>query len=196
LRRVRLSTQIGNSALTDVSLPIFPEVREPVAGGTIRERCDGAQERNRDLLVYLIYSMKKISRFVLVMLAASAIVDVIGFAFGLFYAGLFYDNLAHFLTTFSLVALAGELYFRRGLVSQRVPRLTTRRALAAGAALGFAGGVAWEDFEILLDLAFPGLIYNPPVDSVVDTLFGTLGGALGLWRSAAHFGLISRKRLS
>lgn len=143
-------------------------------------------------MVYLIYSMKKISRFVLVMLAASATVDVVGFAFGLFYAGLFYDNLAHFLTTFSLVALAGELYFRRGLVSQRLPR----RALAAGAALGFAGGAAWEGFEALLALAFPSLIYNPPVDSVVDPLFGTLGGALGLWRSAASFGLISRKQLS
>lgn len=120
--------------------------------------------------------MKKISRFVLVMLAASAIIDLAGFAFGLFYAGLFYDNLAHFLTSFSLVALAAELYFRRGLVRERgVPRITTRHALVAGAALAFAGGVAWEAFEILLDLAFPETIYNPPLDTVVDTAFGTAG---------------------
>lgn len=147
--------------------------------------------------MYLIYWMKKISRFVLAMLALSAVIDLLGFAFGLFYAGIFYDNLAHFLTTFSLVALAGELYFRRELVSRRgVPHLTVRRALAAGAALGFAGGVAWEGFEALLDLAFPGLIYNPPVDSVVDTIFGTLGGAVALWRTAVRFGLTSHARFA
>lgn len=129
------------------------------------------------------------------MLGASAVIDLAGFAFGLFYAGVFYDNLAHFLTSFSLVALAGELYFRRELVSQRsVPRLTIRRALFAGAALALVGGVAWECFEALLDLAFPETIYNPPVDSVVDTIFGTLGGALGLWNAAARFGLIPHSR--
>lgn len=140
--------------------------------------------------------MKRISRFVLAMLAASTIIDLAGFAFGLFYAGVFYDNLAHFLTSFSLVALAAELYFRRGLVSQRdVPRITALRALAVGAALAFVGGVAWEAFEALLSLAFPEVIYNPPVDSVVDTAFGTLGGALALWRTAARFGLLSPTRL-
>lgn len=141
--------------------------------------------------------MKKVSRFVLAMLAASAVIDLVGFAFGLFYSGIFYDNLAHFMTTFSLVALGGELYLRRALVSQRdFSLLTTRRALAAGAALGLAGGVAWEGFEALLDLAFPALIYNPPVDSVVDTAFGTAGGAVALWRTAAWFGLIPPGRLS
>lgn len=138
--------------------------------------------------------MKKISRFVLVMLAVSALIDLAGFVFGLFYAGIFYDNLAHFLTSFSLVALAAELYFRRGLVSQgSVPRITHRYALAVGAALAFAGGVAWEAFEILLNLAFPETIYNPPLDTVVDTVFGTAGGALGLWRTASRFGLMPRQ---
>lgn len=131
------------------------------------------------------------------MLAVSGVVDFMGFAFGLFYAGVFYDNLAHFLTTFSLVALAAELYFRHEMTHRSVtPSVTVRRALAAGAAMGLAGGVAWEAFEALLDLIFPGKIYNPPVDSVVDTVFGILGGALGMWRTVNHFGLTPPDRLS
>ena len=131
--------------------------------------------------------MKKISRFVLVALLTSAAIDITGFAFGLFYAGVFYDNLAHFLTTFSLVALASEMYLWRETPLYEVKtRITVRHALTIGASIGLLGGAAWESFEAVLDLAFPRTIYNPPVDSVVDTAFGTIGGALGVWRIAAN----------
>lgn len=136
--------------------------------------------------------MKKVSRFTLVMLVASGIIDLIGFSFGLFYAGVFYDNLAHFVTSFSLVALAAELYFRRGLArGDGAFPITVGRALAAGAVIGLVGGMAWESFESFLDLAFPETIYNPPLDTVVDTAFGTAGGAFGVWRTFARYGLIS-----
>lgn len=131
--------------------------------------------------------MKKISRFTLAALLASVIIDFAGFAFGLFYAGVFYDNLAHFLTTFSLMALATELYFRSELAHKRgLPYVTAHRLLAVGAALALVGGTAWEGVEGLLDLAFPATIYNPLVDSFVDIAFGVTGGALGTWRTAAH----------
>lgn len=134
--------------------------------------------------------MKKISRLILAALLVSAIIDLAGFAFGLFYAGVFYDNLAHFLTTFSLVALAAELYLRYEMNHRRVRRrITAGRALALGAALGLIGGVSWEGFEAVLDLAFPATIYNPATDSVVDVMFGVAGGALGVWRTVVHFGL-------
>lgn len=130
--------------------------------------------------------MKKISRFVLVALLASAAIDLTGFAFGLFYEGLFYDNLAHFLTTFSLMALASELYLWHEATRSGIEaRVAIRHALLVGASIGLVGGTVWEGFESVLDLAFPRTIYNPPVDSVVDTLFGTAGGALGVWRIAA-----------
>lgn len=134
--------------------------------------------------------MKKVSRFVLVMLAVSGVIDASGFAFGFFYAGVFYDNLAHLVTSFSLVALAAETYLRRGPARHGYAApITVRRALAAGAVAGLLGGVAWEGFEALLDLAFPETIYNPPLDSVVDTAFGTAGGALAVWRTAVRLGL-------
>ncbi len=121
--------------------------------------------------------MTKPFRLALSLVFLSAVVDLIGFLFGLFYAGFLYDNLAHFLTTFSLVVLATELYVRhRG----KVPEVTAVRVLLAGAVLGIAGGVAWEVFEAGLSFLLPpGMIYNPPLDSIVDTAFGTLGGALG-----------------
>ncbi|CAN5231525.1 hypothetical protein BH20ACT11_BH20ACT11_08070 [soil metagenome] len=141
--------------------------------------------------MYLFRYMKKISSLTLAALCASAVIDLTGFALGLFYAGVFYDNLAHFITTFSLVALVTELYLRHEMNQRRVRRyFTARRALVVGAATGLLAGMSWEGFETVLNLAFPETIYNPPVDSVVDTAFGVAGGALALWRTAALFGLI------
>jgi hypothetical protein len=134
--------------------------------------------------------MKKISRLVLAALVISAVIDFAGFAFGLFYAGVFYDNLAHFLTTFSLVALASELYLRREMNHLGIRRtITVGSALIVGAAAGLLAGTVWEGFEAVLDLAFPEAIYNPLVDSIVDVAFGALGGALAVWRTVMHFGL-------
>ena len=127
--------------------------------------------------------MKKLSVFVRAMLAASLALDFSGLAFGLFYEGAFFDNLAHFLTWLALVAFAAELAHLRGVL----PPVSGRRALAVGAAVGLVGGVAWEVAEIVADL-LPGYIYNPPLDSVSDTVFGTLGGAVGAWRTNAYFG--------
>lgn len=125
---------------------------------------------------------KKPSRFVLVTLIVSLVFDLSGLAFGLFYEGFFYDNLAHFLTSFALVALAAELAQQRGALPPLVPG---GRALLAGAVAGLVGGVAWEIFEVIADFLFP-IIYNPPLDTVTDTIFGSLGGALGAWRTAAY----------
>ncbi len=105
-------------------------------------------------------------------------------AFGLFCEGVFYDNLAHFLTSFSLVALAAELAQHH----KALPVLVSgRRALIAGAVVGFVGGGAWEIVEIILDFAFPVFIYNLPLDTVMDVAFGTVGGAVGVWRTNAVY---------
>lgn len=126
---------------------------------------------------------RKLSRFVRVMLVASLALDFCGLAFGLFYEGIFFDNLAHFLTWLALVALAAEIAHLRGAL----PAVSGRRALAMGAIVGLVGGVAWEIFEILADL-LPVYIYNPPLDSVSDTILGTVGGAVGAWRTSAYLG--------
>jgi hypothetical protein len=118
-----------------------------------------------------------------VTLILSLLLDLSGMAFGLFYEGVFLDNLAHFLTSFALVALAAEIAQHRGVLPLRV---TGGRALVAGAVVGLVGGGVWEIVEAVADSLFPVLIYNPPLDTVLDMAFGTLGGAIGAWRTAAH----------
>ena len=118
------------------------------------------------------------------MLGVSVALDFSGLAFGLFYEGVFFDNLAHFLTWLALVALAAELAHLRGAA---IAPVSARRALVVGAAVGLVGGVAWEVVEIVADL-LPVYIYNPPLDSVSDTAFGTVGGAVGAWRTNAYLG--------
>jgi len=132
---------------------------------------------------------RKLSRFVRVMLAASIALDFSGIAFGLFYGGFFFDSLAHFLTWLALVALAAEIAHLRGAL----PVVSGRRALAVGAVVGLVGGVAWEIFEIVVDL-LPVFIHNPPLDSASDTVFGTVGGAIGSWRTNAYLGGKSLRR--
>jgi len=115
------------------------------------------------------------------MLVASLVLDFCGIAFGLFYEGVFFDSLAHFLTWLSLVALTAEIAHLRGAL----PAVSGRRALAVGAVIGLVGGVAWEIVEIVAYL-LPVYIYNPPLDSVSDTAFGTVGGAVGAWAANAY----------
>ena len=124
----------------------------------------------------------KPSRFVLVTLTVSLVFDLYGMIFGLLYEGIFYDNLAHFLTSFALVALAAELAQKRGALPLLVPG---GRALAAGMVVGLVGGGVWEVLEMIADTLFP-VIYNPPLDTVTDMIVGSLGGALGAWRTAAY----------
>lgn len=146
--------------------------------------------RKRELAKAILWP-KKLSRFVRITLVASLTLDVVGLVFGLFYEGFFYDNLAHFLTTFALVALGVELAQHRDMLPQLI---SGRRALIAGAVVGLVGGGVWEIIEVLVDLLLPVFIYNPPPDTAVDMAFGTLGGATGAWMAFAYLGIIHPHR--
>lgn len=115
-------------------------------------------------------------------LVASLLFDLSGIAFGLFYEGVFYDNLAHFLTSFALMSLAAELAHHHGVLPLLV---SGRQALIAGAVVGLIGGGAWKVVEIIADFLLPVSIYNPPLDTAMDMTFGTVGGAVGAWRTNA-----------
>ncbi len=133
--------------------------------------------------------MKKVSGFVLVVLLLSGALNFAGLMFGLFYEGFFFDNVAHFLTAMGLVALAAELaHWHAGISLGSV-----RRALLAGALLGIVGGGLWEIFEVIVDYFVPE-VYNPPVDTLLDMTFGTLGGAAGAWRTQAYLASTAKHR--
>ncbi len=101
-----------------------------------------------------------------------------GFMWGIFEPIPLYDEVAHLLTPFVLVALTAEIIYRSGGDDDFFN--TPRHAIITGAVIGLVGAVAWEGVEVLLDLM--GVqVSHAPVDTVVDVLLGVLGGAAGAY---------------
>jgi hypothetical protein len=101
-----------------------------------------------------------------------------GFVFHLFEPIPLYDELAHFVTPFTLVALLAEAIYRLGGEDEFFP--TPRRAVVTGVGIGVLGAVGWELIEVILG-AMGLAISNTPADSVFDVFLGACGGALGGW---------------
>ena len=64
-----------------------------------------------------------------------------GFLFHLFEPIPLYDEIAHFITPFTLVALLAEVIYRWGGDDEFFP--TPQRAILTGIAIGFLGAVGW-----------------------------------------------------
>ena len=101
-----------------------------------------------------------------------------GFAFGLFEPVLFYDEVAHFVTPFTLVAIVAEIIYRGGGHDELFP--TPGRAAVTGAVIGLLGAGGWELIEVVLAALGAGISHALP-DTVFDVFLGVLGGALGGW---------------
>ena len=101
-----------------------------------------------------------------------------GFLFHLFEPILLYDELAHFIAPFTLVALVAELIYRWGGDDEFFP--TPQRAIVTGTAIGLLGAVGWEIIEVILG-AMGAAISNTLADSIFDVFLGVCGGALGGW---------------
>ena len=124
--------------------------------------------------------MHRLSRTIVFLVLASVLLNLAGFTLDLFKPVFLYDEVAHFLTPFALIALAAEIAYRR----DKVFLGSGKRALLAGAAVGLVGATAWEGVEIAVDLLLPLAVFHPPLDTVSDVLLGTAGGALGVWRTS------------
>ena len=89
-----------------------------------------------------------------------------------------YDEIAHFLTPFTLVAITAEIIYRGGGDDEFFN--TPRRAVITGSVIGLVGAGVWEVIEIFLDLmGFP--ISRALPDTVFDVVLGIAGGAAGAW---------------
>lgn len=99
-----------------------------------------------------------------------------GFAFKLFEPVPLYDEVAHFVTPFVLVALASEALYRLGGHDRffRMPR----QAALTGAVIGLVGAAGWELVEVALS-AMGFTISNRAPDTAFDVVLGVAGGALG-----------------
>ncbi len=105
-----------------------------------------------------------------------------------------YDEIAHFLTPFVLVAIVAEIIYRGGGDDEFFD--TPRHAVTTGAVVGLVGAAGWEVVEIVLAaMGFP--ISNAPLDTVFDVVLGVLGGAAGAWVADRYLDrLFKRSRIN
>ena len=116
-----------------------------------------------------------------------------GFVWHLFEPIPLYDEIAHFLTPFVLVAVLAEIIYRVGGDDEFFD--TRRHAIVTGSVIGLLGAAGWEGIEVVLStIGVP--ISNTLPDSIFDVFLGVVGGAAGAY-VADHFldRLFSRSRM-
>jgi hypothetical protein len=101
-----------------------------------------------------------------------------------------YDEIAHFITPFTLVAITAEIIYRGGGDDEFFN--TPRRAVITGSVIGLVGAGGWEVIEIVLDaMGFP--ISRALPDTVFDIVLGVLGGAVGAWAADRYLDRLFRR---
>jgi len=106
-----------------------------------------------------------------------------GFVFKIFEPIPLYDEIAHFLTPFVLVAVLAEVIYRGGGDDEFFD--SRRHAIVTGSVIGLLGAGGWEGIEVVLS-AMGVAIANTLPDSILDVFLGVLGGAAGAY-VADHF---------
>lgn len=103
-----------------------------------------------------------------------------GFLWDIFEPIPLYDEIAHLITPFTLVAITAEIVYRMGGDDEFFN--TPAHAMLTGAGIGFVGAVAWEGVEIVLDLLFPeASIDHALPDTIFDIVLGVIGGVAGAY---------------
>ncbi len=117
-----------------------------------------------------------------------------GFLWHLFEPIPLYDEIAHFITPFTLVAITAEIIYRSGGDDEFFN--TPLRAVITGSAIGFVGAIGWEVIEILMDLwGLP--ISRALPDTLFDIFLGVAGGAAGAWAADRYLDrLFGRSRMN
>ena len=117
-------------------------------------------------------------RYIVLFILFCIALNAAGFLWKLFEPVLFYDEVAHFITPFTLVLILAEIIYRSRGDDDFFN--TPRRAVITGSAIGLLGAAGWEGIEIVMSLM--GLsISNTLPDSMFDIVLGVLGGAAGAW---------------
>ena len=101
-----------------------------------------------------------------------AAINAAGYVFNLFSSPVWFDEFAHVITPFAIVAALGWLLIRRG---DGYPASSPTGYIARIVLLGIAIGLAWECFEWLVGII--GSTHDTLVDLVMDSL-GSLLAAL------------------
>ncbi|HET7479546.1 MAG TPA: hypothetical protein VFJ72_08550 [Rubrobacteraceae bacterium] len=129
-------------------------------------------------------------RWVIALLLFCIVLNAAGFMWKLFEPVPLYDEVAHFLTPFTLVAITAEIIYRSGGDDEFFD--TPRRAVLTGLVIGFAGAVGWEGVEALL-AAMGFSISNALPDTIFDVFLGVAGGAAGAWAADRYLDRIFKR---
>jgi uncharacterized membrane protein len=117
-------------------------------------------------------------RWVISLILVCIALNGAGFIWKIFEPIPMYDEIAHFLTPFVLVAIVAEIIYRNGGDDEFFD--TPRHAIVTGSVIGLLGAGGWEVIEVLLALMGVS-IYNALPDTVFDVILGVLGGAAGAY---------------
>jgi hypothetical protein len=131
--------------------------------------------------------------WVVVLILICVALNGAGFLWNLFEPIPLYDEIAHFLTPFTLVAILAEIIYRGGGDDDFFN--TPRRAVITGSVIGLVGAAGWEVIEMILDLM--GLpISRALPDTIFDVVLGVAGGAAGAWAADRYLDrLFNRSRI-
>jgi hypothetical protein len=113
-----------------------------------------------------------------------------GFLWHLFEPIPLYDEIAHFITPFTLVAITAEIIYRSGGDDEFFN--TPLRAVVTGSAIGFVGAIGWEVIEVLMDLWGLPISHALP-DTLLDIFLGVTGGAAGAWAADRYLDRLFRR---
>ncbi len=106
------------------------------------------------------------------------VLNAAGFVWKLFEPIPLYDEIAHFVTPFTLVLILAEIIYRGGGDDEFFN--TPRRAIITGSVIGLLGAAGWEVVEVVM-AALGISISNTVPDTLFDIFLGILGGAAGAW---------------
>jgi hypothetical protein len=117
-------------------------------------------------------------RYIVGLILFCIVLNAAGFMWKLFEPVFLYDEVAHFITPFTLVMILAEIIYRTGGDDEFFN--TPMRAIITGSAIGLLGATGWEGIEVLM--SWMGVsVSNLPPDTIFDIFLGVLGGAAGAW---------------
>ena len=133
-------------------------------------------------------------QWVIVLILICTVLNGAGFTWNLFEPIPGYDEIAHFLTPLTLVAITAAIIYRGGGDDEFFN--TPRHAVITGSVIGLVGAGGWEVIELVLDMmGFP--ISHALPDTIFDVVLGVIGGAAGAWAADRYLDrLFGRSRVN
>ena len=117
-------------------------------------------------------------KYIIGLILFCIVLNAAGFLWKLFEPIPLYDEIAHFVTPFTLVLILAEIIYRGGGDDEFFN--TPRRAVITGSVIGLLGAAGWEGVEVVMSLVGMSIANTLP-DTIFDVVLGVLGGAAGAW---------------